>query len=68
MEVQIFRKKHVNNFGEISAPMVKIKQAVAKLEEEIERMNVQIGVMEQSLLQAQLRDRVNYAVEVYGGI
>ncbi|PAV87257.1 hypothetical protein WR25_15125 [Diploscapter pachys] len=50
------------------APMVKIKQAVAKLEEEIERMNVQIGVMEQSLLQAQLRDRVNYAVEVYGGI
>lgn len=48
--------------------MVKIKQAVAKLEEEIERMNVQIGVMEQSLLQAQLRDRVNYAVEVYGGI
>ncbi|KJH53320.1 hypothetical protein DICVIV_00443 [Dictyocaulus viviparus] len=48
------------------APMVKIKHALMKIEEDIERMNVQIGVLEQSLLQAQLRDRVSYTTEPYG--
>ncbi|EPB72594.1 intraflagellar transport protein che-13 family protein [Ancylostoma ceylanicum] len=48
------------------APLVKVKQALLKIEEDIQRMNVQIGVLEQSLLQAQLRERVSYAAEAYG--
>ncbi|KAK6018162.1 hypothetical protein OSTOST_16265 [Ostertagia ostertagi] len=47
-------------------PMMKVKQAILKIEEEIQRMNVQIGVLEQSLLQAQLKERVSYAAEAYG--
>uniref|UniRef100_A0A1I7W8V8 Intraflagellar transport protein 57 homolog n=1 Tax=Heterorhabditis bacteriophora TaxID=37862 RepID=A0A1I7W8V8_HETBA len=49
-----------------SSPMLKVKQALLKIEEDIERMNVQIGVIEQNLLQAQLRVRVAYAAEAYG--
>ncbi|XGW20597.1 hypothetical protein V3C99_003968 [Haemonchus contortus] len=48
------------------APMMKVKQAILKIEEEIQRMNVQIGVLEQNLLQTQLKERVSYAAEAYG--
>ncbi|CAI4226690.1 unnamed protein product [Auanema sp. JU1783] len=47
------------------APMVKIKQALAKMESDIDRMNVQIGVLEQGLLNAQLRDRVAFTTEAF---
>lgn len=48
------------------APMVKVKQAILKIEEDIQRMSVQIGVLEQNLLQAQLKERVSYTAEAYG--
>uniref|UniRef100_A0A0K0DA33 Uncharacterized protein n=1 Tax=Angiostrongylus cantonensis TaxID=6313 RepID=A0A0K0DA33_ANGCA len=48
------------------APIMKVRQALLKIEEDIQRMNVQIGVLEQSLMQAQLRERVSYATEAYG--
>ncbi|KAK6729140.1 hypothetical protein RB195_006281 [Necator americanus] len=50
------------------APMMKVKQALLKIEEDIQRMNVQIGVLEQSLLQAQLKERVSYAAQSYGAV
>lgn len=46
--------------------MVKVKQAILKIEEDIQRMSVQIGVLEQNLLQAQLKERVSYTAEAYG--
>ncbi|KHN73240.1 Intraflagellar transport protein che-13 [Toxocara canis] len=47
------------------APMVRIKQALMKLESDITTMDVQIGVIEQSLLQSQLKDRVAYSADSY---
>ncbi|CAI5438568.1 unnamed protein product [Caenorhabditis angaria] len=46
------------------APLVKIKQAVTKLEEELEKMNVQIGVLEQSILNTHLRDRYAFSTDL----
>ncbi|CAJ0963317.1 unnamed protein product, partial [Mesorhabditis belari] len=48
------------------APLVKVKQALLKIEEDIQKMNVQIGVLEQALLNAHLRERVAFAQEAYG--
>lgn len=36
-----------------------MKQALTKLQQEMIAVDVEIGVIEQSLLQAQLRDRTN---------
>uniref|UniRef100_A0A9J2PB62 Intraflagellar transport protein 57 homolog n=1 Tax=Ascaris lumbricoides TaxID=6252 RepID=A0A9J2PB62_ASCLU len=47
------------------APMVRIKQALVKLESDITTMDVQIGVIEQSLLQSQLKDRIAYSTDAY---
>uniref|UniRef100_A0A915CDG5 Intraflagellar transport protein 57 homolog n=2 Tax=Parascaris univalens TaxID=6257 RepID=A0A915CDG5_PARUN len=47
------------------APMVRIKQALMKLESDITTMDVQIGVIEQSLLQSQLKDRIAYSTDAY---
>lgn len=41
----------------ISAPLVNIKRAVGRMKNEITAMDVQIGVLEHSLLQAKLRDK-----------
>lgn len=46
------------------APLVKIKQAVSKLEEELQTMNVQIGVLEQSILNTYLRDHFNFSANL----
>ncbi|CAB01880.1 Intraflagellar transport protein che-13 [Caenorhabditis elegans] len=46
------------------APLVKIKQAVSKLEEELQTMNVQIGVFEQSILNTYLRDHFNFSANL----
>jgi hypothetical protein len=35
---------------------VKLKQAIGRLEKEIVEIDVEVGVIEQSLLQAQLKD------------
>lgn len=46
--------------GMIAAPILKLKQALQKMESEILTMNVQISVIEQSLLQSQLKNRAAY--------
>ncbi|VDK86163.1 unnamed protein product [Litomosoides sigmodontis] len=42
------------------APMLRLKQALKKMESEILTMNVQISIIEQSLLQSQLKQRTAY--------
>ncbi|CAP23340.2 Protein CBR-CHE-13 [Caenorhabditis briggsae] len=46
------------------APLVKIKQAVSKLEEALQTMNVQIGALEQSILNTYLRDHFNFSANL----
>uniref|UniRef100_A0A914W4J4 Intraflagellar transport protein 57 homolog n=1 Tax=Plectus sambesii TaxID=2011161 RepID=A0A914W4J4_9BILA len=48
------------------APLVKVKQAVTRLEQDLIGMDVQIGVIEQTLLQSQLRDRSYFSQDMYG--
>ena len=42
------------------APLVKIKQALQRLKGEVTQMDVRIGVVEHSLLQARLKDKNNF--------
>jgi estrogen-related receptor beta like 1 len=44
-------------FGIIAAPLVNIKKAVSQIKSEITGMDVRLGVLEHSLLQARLRDK-----------
>jgi estrogen-related receptor beta like 1 len=41
----------------ISAPLVNIKKAISQIKSEITGMDVRLGVLEHSLLQARLRDK-----------
>ena len=41
----------------ISAPLVNVKRAVGRMKSEITSMDIQIGVLQHSLLQARLRDK-----------
>ncbi|XP_071480984.1 intraflagellar transport protein 57 homolog [Diadema antillarum] len=41
------------------SPLVKIKQSLQRLKNEVIQMDVRIGVVEQSLLQAKLKDKTN---------
>ncbi len=43
-----------------AAPLVKIKQALQRLKVEVTQMDVRIGVVEHSLLQARLKDKNNF--------
>ncbi|EFO14185.2 huntingtin-interacting protein-1 protein interactor [Loa loa] len=54
---QIDEKSLQNSDG---APMLRLKQALQKIESEILIMNVQISAIEQSLLQSQLKNRAVY--------
>uniref|UniRef100_A0A0R3RN21 Intraflagellar transport protein 57 homolog n=1 Tax=Elaeophora elaphi TaxID=1147741 RepID=A0A0R3RN21_9BILA len=54
---QIDEKSLRNSDG---VPMLRLKQALQKIESEILTMNVQISVIEQSLLQSQLKNRAAY--------
>uniref|UniRef100_A0AAF5Q134 Intraflagellar transporter 57 n=1 Tax=Wuchereria bancrofti TaxID=6293 RepID=A0AAF5Q134_WUCBA len=54
---QIDEKSLRNSDG---VPMLRLKQALQKMESEILTMNVQISVMEQSLLQSQLKNLAAY--------
>uniref|UniRef100_A0A915PSV5 Intraflagellar transport protein 57-like protein n=1 Tax=Setaria digitata TaxID=48799 RepID=A0A915PSV5_9BILA len=56
---QIDEKSLRNSDG---APVLKLKQALQKLESEVMTMNVQISIIEQSLLQIQLKNRTAYNV------
>ena len=51
--------KNHTYFYLFSAPLVKIKQALQRLKNEVIQMDVRIGVVEQSLLQAKLKDKTN---------
>lgn len=41
----------------IAAPLVNIKKAISQIKSEITGMDVRVGVLEHSLLQARLRDK-----------
>jgi len=47
-----------------SGPLVRIKQALSKLNQEIMEMELQIGVHEHSLLQGKLREKIGLEVKV----
>jgi estrogen-related receptor beta like 1 len=41
----------------VAAPLVNIKKAISQIKSEITGMDVRVGVLEHSLLQARLRDK-----------
>uniref|UniRef100_A0A3Q3F039 Intraflagellar transport protein 57 homolog n=1 Tax=Labrus bergylta TaxID=56723 RepID=A0A3Q3F039_9LABR len=47
------------------APVVKIKQSLTKLKQEIVQMDVRIGVVEHTLLQAKLREKSNMTRDMH---
>ncbi|XP_030258296.1 intraflagellar transport protein 57 homolog [Sparus aurata] len=48
-----------------SAPVVKIKQSLTKLKQEIVQMDVRIGVVEHTLLQAKLKEKSNITRDMH---
>ncbi|XP_069769404.1 intraflagellar transport protein 57 homolog [Narcine bancroftii] len=46
-------------------PLVKIKQALTKLKQEITQMDIQIGVVEHTLLQAKLKEKSNMTRDMH---
>uniref|UniRef100_A0A8C2J578 Intraflagellar transport protein 57 homolog n=1 Tax=Cyprinus carpio TaxID=7962 RepID=A0A8C2J578_CYPCA len=47
------------------APVVKIRQSLTKLKQEIEQMDVRMGVVEHTLLQAKLREKNNMTRDMH---
>ncbi|XP_043546165.1 intraflagellar transport protein 57 homolog isoform X2 [Chiloscyllium punctatum] len=47
------------------APLVKIKQALTKLKQEITQMDIRIGVVEHTLLQAKLKEKSNMTRDMH---
>ena len=43
----------------VTAPLVKVKQAIQKLKQETTQMDIRIGVVQHILLQAKLREKTN---------
>ncbi|NXQ53424.1 IFT57 protein, partial [Anthoscopus minutus] len=50
------------------APLVKIKQALTKLKQETIQMDIQIGVMEHTLLQSKLKEKSNMTRDMYATV
>lgn len=48
-----------------AAPVVKIRQSLTKLKQEIEQMDVRMGVVEHTLLQAKLREKNNMTRDMH---
>lgn len=48
-----------------AAPVVKIKQSLTKLKQEIIQMDVRIGVVEHTLLQAKLKEKSNMTRDMH---
>ena len=44
----------------VTAPLVKIKQAMASLKKEITQMDIRIGVIQHILLQAKLKEKTSH--------
>uniref|UniRef100_A0A8C4SX95 Intraflagellar transport protein 57 homolog n=1 Tax=Erpetoichthys calabaricus TaxID=27687 RepID=A0A8C4SX95_ERPCA len=49
------------------APLVKIKQSLTKLKQEIIQMDIRIGLVEHTLLQAKLKEKSNMTRDIYSG-
>lgn len=49
----------------ITAPVVKIKQSLTKLKQEIVQMDIRIGVVEHTLLQAKLKEKSNMTRDMH---
>ncbi|NXF34779.1 IFT57 protein, partial [Nyctibius bracteatus] len=47
------------------APLVKIKQALTKLKQETIQMDIQIGVMEHTLLHSKLKEKSNMTIDMH---
>ena len=45
----------------VAAPLVKIKQAIAKLKQESTQMDIRIGVVQHVLLNAKLREKTSHS-------
>ncbi|NXM70401.1 IFT57 protein, partial [Serilophus lunatus] len=50
------------------APLVKIKQALTKLKQETIQMDIQIGVMEHTLLQSKLKEKSNMTRDMHATV
>ncbi|NXO01885.1 IFT57 protein, partial [Rhinopomastus cyanomelas] len=50
------------------APLVRIKQALTKLKQETIQMDIQIGVMEHTLLQSKLKQKTNMARDMHATV
>ncbi|NXC15129.1 IFT57 protein, partial [Corythaeola cristata] len=50
------------------APLVKIKQALTKLKQETIQMDIQIGVMEHTLLQSKLKEKSNMTRDMHAAM
>ncbi|NXY90185.1 IFT57 protein, partial [Alcedo cyanopectus] len=50
------------------APLVKIKQALTKLKQETIQMDIQIGVMEHTLLQSKLKEKSNMTRDMHAAV
>ncbi|NWY46790.1 IFT57 protein, partial [Sylvia atricapilla] len=50
------------------APLVKIKQALTKLRQETVQMDIQIGVMEHTLLQSKLKEKSNMTRDMHATV
>ncbi|XP_005490469.3 intraflagellar transport protein 57 homolog isoform X1 [Zonotrichia albicollis] len=51
-----------------AAPLVKIKQALTKLRQETIQMDIQIGVMEHTLLQSKLKEKSNMTRDMHATV
>lgn len=51
-----------------TAPLVKIKQALTKLRQETIQMDIQIGVMEHTLLQSKLKEKSNMTRDMHATV
>lgn len=51
-----------------TAPLVKIKQALTKLRQETIQMDIQIGVMEHTLLQSKVKEKSNMTRDMHATV
>lgn len=51
--------------GICAAPVVKIRQSLTKLKQEIVQMDIRIGVVEHTLLQAKLKEKSNMTRDMH---
>lgn len=49
----------------LTAPLVKIKQALTKLKQETVQMDIRIGVVEHTLLQSKLKEKSNMTRDMH---